>query len=154
MSRIVVGRIFWKEVRTQRSLWLGALCLAVGIQALLTVLAVVGGMRVFDFPQAAAGIFLAAYGAVTIYAIASGAASFTEEREGRTALFLRTIPLKPADAFAGKWAYGLGSTGLLLLVLVVAGDNVHAHRVERTAADCRNCEADGLEPRLRTDARI
>jgi hypothetical protein len=56
-----------------------------------------------------------------IYAIASGAASFTEEREGRTAVLLRTIPLTPADAFAGKWSYGLASTGLLLLALLVAG---------------------------------
>jgi hypothetical protein len=95
--------------------------LSLVIQALLVVLAVSGRPRILDFQQAALGIFLAAYGAVAAYAIASGAATFTEEHEGRTAIFLRAIPLTPADAFAGKWTYGLASTGLLLLSLCVAG---------------------------------
>lgn len=121
MSRVVVGRIFWKELRTQRSLWLGVLCLAVGIQVLFTVLAISGQGHVFDVQQSVACVFLAAYLGATVYAIASGAASFTEENETRTAVFLRTVPMTPAEAFAGKWAYGMASTGLLMLVLGAAG---------------------------------
>jgi hypothetical protein len=121
MSRVVVGRILWKVVRAQRGSWLGALGLSVGIQVLLVVLAISGQPHLLDFQQSALGIFMAAYGAVAAYAIASGAATFTEEHEGRTAVLLRAIPLTPADAFAGKWTYGLASTGLLLLVLSVAG---------------------------------
>jgi hypothetical protein len=121
MSRVVVGRIFWKEVRTQRSLWFGVLGLAIAIQTLFTAMALTHSRWFVGTGQSLVGIFLAAYVGVAIYAIASGAASFTEEHEGQTATFLRTIPMTPAEACTGKWAYGLVSTGLLLLTLLGFG---------------------------------
>jgi hypothetical protein len=121
MSRVVVGRIFWKEVRTQRSLWFGALGLAVAAQVVCTLLAINHKRWNADVEQFLAGAYLASYLGVAIYAIATGAASFTEEKEGRTKSLLRVIPMSPAEAFAGKCAYGLASTGLLLLVLFAGG---------------------------------
>ncbi|HUE14311.1 MAG TPA: hypothetical protein VMR25_09115 [Planctomycetaceae bacterium] len=120
MSRTVVGRMFWKELRTQGSLWLGVTCLVIGIQALVAVLAIYHRLSSVEFEEWSAGIFLAAYIGATLYAIASGAASFTEEREGNTAVFLRTVPMTYTEAFVGKWGYGLVSTGVLFVVLAVA----------------------------------
>ena len=64
--------------------------------------------------------FLLAYLGAVFYAIGSGAASFTEETEGNTAVLLRTMPMTPSEAFAGKWGFGLASTGVLFAVLAVA----------------------------------
>jgi hypothetical protein len=120
MSRTVVGRIFWKELRTQRSLWLGVTGLGLGIQALVTVLAIHHRHQSLDFDLWYAGILLSAYLGVVLYAIASGAASFTEECEGNTSVLLRTVPITRLEAFVGKWGYGLTSTGVLSVVLAIA----------------------------------
>ena len=121
MSSAIVGRIFWKELRTQRSLWVGVTGLVVAVQAAATALSFYYyGHRLLNLQELIAGIFLAAYVGTTVYAIASGAASFTEEIEGNTATLLRTVPMTRSEAFAGKWGYGLASTGLLFLVLALA----------------------------------
>ena len=36
------------------------------------------------------------------------------------AVLLRTVPMTPSEAFAGKWGFGLASTGVLFAVLPVA----------------------------------
>jgi hypothetical protein len=117
MSRTVVGRIFWKELRAQRSLWLGVTCLVVVIQALLTASTLYYGHQSLNLQEFCGRMFLAAYLGAAFYAIGSGAASFTEEIEGNTASLLRTVPMTSAEAFAGKWGYGLASTGVLFVVL-------------------------------------
>jgi len=125
MSGAIVRRIFWKELRTQRSLWIGVMGLVVAVQAGVTALSFYHyhdfAHRLLDLEELAVGVFLSAYAGATGYAIASGAASFTEEIEGNTATLLRTVPVTPSEAFAGKWGYGLASTGLLLLVLALTG---------------------------------
>ena len=121
MSRAIVGRIFWKELRTQRSLWICVTCLVIAVQTAATALSFYYyGHRLLNLEELIGGIFLAAYVGTTVYAIASGAASFTEEIEGNTATLLRTVPVTRSEAFAGKWGYGLASTGLLFLVLALA----------------------------------
>ena len=120
MSRIVVGRIFWKELRAQRGMWLGVTGLMIGIQALLTVFALSYRHAPRDLEEIYGSTFLLAYLGAVFYAIGSGAASFTEETEGNTAVLLRTVPMTPSEAFAGKWGFGLASTGVLFAVLAVA----------------------------------
>jgi hypothetical protein len=121
MSSAIVGRIFWKELRTQRSLWICVTCLVIAVQTAATALSFYYyGHRLLNLEELIAGIFLAAYVGTTVYAIASGAASFAEEIEGNTATLLRTVPMTRSEAFAGKWGYGLASAGLLFLVLALA----------------------------------
>jgi len=120
MSRTIVGRILWKELRAQRGLWLGVTGLVIGIQALLTVLALYDRHRAHDLEELYGSTFLLAYLGAVFYAIGSGAASFTEETEGNTAVLLRTVPMSPSEAFAGKWGFGLASMGILFAVLAVA----------------------------------
>ena len=131
MSRIVVGRIFWKELRTQRSLWIGVTCLVIGIQTLITTFTLYYRHQSHSLEEFYGGLFFSAYLGATLYAIASGAASFSEETEGNTAVLLRTMPMTRSDAFAGKWGYGLASTGVLFLVLAVAAGMCCRHRVAR-----------------------
>jgi hypothetical protein len=120
MSRTVVGRIFWKELRAQRGMWLGVTGLMIGIQALLTVFALSYRHPPRDLEELYDSVFPLAYLGAVFYAIGSGAASFTEETEGNTAVLLRTVPMTPSEAFAGKWGFGLASTGVLFAVLAVA----------------------------------
>ena len=102
MSRIVVGRIFWKEMRSQRSLWLGVMLLAIAIQSLIGLLAFHYRNSSPDWEVWAGGIFLAAYIAASLYAIGSGAATFTEESEAKTAWMLRVMPLTRGTSFSAK----------------------------------------------------
>jgi hypothetical protein len=120
MSRIVVGRIFWKEMRSQRSLWLGVMLLAIAIQSLIGLLAFHYRNSAPNWEEWAGGIFLAAYIAASLYAIGSGAATFTEESEAKTAWMLRVMPVTRAHVFVGKGAFGIASIGVLLFVLFVA----------------------------------
>jgi hypothetical protein len=120
MSRTVVGRIFWKELRAQRSLWLGVTVLVVAIQALIGILAFRYRHESPQWEEWSGGMFLAAYLGATVYAIGSGAATFTEEKEAHTVWMLRVMPMTRADVFAGKWAYGIASTVVLLVALSVA----------------------------------
>lgn len=119
MSGAMVGRIFWKELRTLKGLWLTLAGFAVVLQFSIAL------WLTYDRPwwipermlTGAAGTFLVGYIASALYAIATAAASFTSEQQGATKTFFQMVPVRRAEAFAGKWSYGLASTMALLAAL-------------------------------------
>ena len=157
MSRVIVGRIFWKELRSQRSLWLGVAGLVIVVQAFLTwhTLYYQETRQLYDLRY---GIFLAAWLGATFYAIGSGAASFTEETEGKTGSLLRSVPLSSGEAFLGKWGFSLGSAVLFVRGAGRGGMDLLFRRLVRrpgqrlgTAAVRSPCV--GLPPRMRQPGR-
>jgi hypothetical protein len=121
MSRAIVGRIFWKELRTLGSLWFTLATLAVVLEVVVALWFT--HSRPWWAPEkmvtAAAGTLLVGYVTAMLYTIATASAMFTSEFDGTRGNFLRTVPVTRLEAFAGKWSYGLGSTAALLAAVVV-----------------------------------
>lgn len=110
MFAVPFGRVFWKEYRVHRSLWLSCLALAV----------------VFQFGLACAYSDGNGRGAVldtltvwfpAMYAVGCGALLFASEREERTCEWLLALDAPPAATLSAKLAFGLSSTIALQLVL-------------------------------------
>jgi hypothetical protein len=120
MSRAIVGRIFWKELRTLGSLWFTLAGVAVVLEVVVAVW--LTHSRPWWAPEkvmtAATGTLLAGYVTAILYAIATASATFTSELDGTSGTLLRMIPITRLEAFAGKWSYGLGSTAAMLVAVV------------------------------------
>lgn len=107
-----ITHIFWKEYRTQRSIWLGVLVLIVSIQLMI-------GFSLRD-GQGSAFSFLFGFGSILsmFYALASVGVMFAGEHEERTFDWLRTLPVARVPLFTGKLLWLVVSW--LVAVLVIA----------------------------------
>jgi ABC-type transport system involved in multi-copper enzyme maturation permease subunit len=105
--------IFWKEYRTQRSIWLGITLIIVVLQSLVYAM----------MPQNANDPLetLMSIGAIltTFYALASAGVLFAGEREEETDCWLMILPTSKSSLFGGKlfwllcsWLLALGVTSL------------------------------------------
>jgi hypothetical protein len=121
MSRTVVGRIFWKELRTLTGLWLSVAGVAVAAE--IAVAFWFTYSRPWwvpeELPSAAVATLFVAYVTVILYAIATASAEFASEIEGPSGTPFRGAPVTRLEAFLGKWSYGLGSSAALLVALGV-----------------------------------
>lgn len=114
MFAVQFSRFFWKEYRTQRTLWV--ICFLIGtLSAVINLYFVhysqrTNGMRVL---VASPAIFAA------IYAVGCGALLFANEREHRTSDWLLSLSILPNAALRAKFAFAIVATIALQLALVV-----------------------------------
>lgn len=96
MNAAQITHIFWKEYRTQRSIWLGITLIAVVIQGLVWAMMPSNARD----PLAT----LASIGAIlsVFYALASAGVLFAGEREEQTYSWLRILPVSSVSLFGGK----------------------------------------------------
>ena len=109
MNAAIFWRIFWKEYRAQRAFWIS---IAVSTLAVELFMLVIPWETEVQRIQA---LFATAFGLAAAYALGSGATLFATEREAETYDFLRALPVKPLEVFAGKVAFALASTAALFL---------------------------------------
>ncbi|HSG69225.1 MAG TPA: hypothetical protein VLA12_02355, partial [Planctomycetaceae bacterium] len=113
MNTTLVGRLFWKEYRFQRGLWLGIIAILLVIQ--LTMWGVMPPNQHNPLATLASiGVLLSAF-----YALGSAAVMFAGEREEGTDTWLRILPVTSLPVCGGKiawmicsWAAAMG-VGLL-----------------------------------------
>jgi hypothetical protein len=119
MSRTVVGRIFWKELRTLTGLWLSVASVAMALEVVVALWFTYSRPWWVpdELPSAATATLFVAYVTVILYAIATASAAFASEIEGPTGTPFRGVPVTRLEAFLGKWSYGLGSSAVLLVAL-------------------------------------
>ncbi len=107
----MLARLCWKEFRMFWPLWAFVGLAAVGFQWLLLETVQT---------QAQTGILIvAALGWTALYAAAVGAAAFAGERENGTLSWLDTLPVSRPTLWTGKVLFGLVSTLVLAILLVV-----------------------------------
>lgn len=113
MNIAQITHIFWKEYRTQRSIWLGVLVLIVMIQLMI-------GFSLHD-GQSSLFQFLFAIGAILsmLYASASAGVMFSGEHEEKTYGWLRTLPVARVPLFTGKLLWLLFSWMVVVLVIAL-----------------------------------
>ncbi|MFO0947090.1 MAG: hypothetical protein U1D30_14295 [Planctomycetota bacterium] len=94
-------RIFWKEYRVQRSLWLAVFVFGVVVEFI-----------VFCFGDRAIGIsqFAIALSIPPLFAIGTGAMSFANEREQSVDDWLRIWSAKSSQLWLAKSLFSLAST--------------------------------------------
>lgn len=114
------GRIFWKEYRSNRALWLS--CLVIGILMQLWILIFTGmtvGRIDHDFRQN--GIIGITCFIPILYAVGCCAVLFAGERENGTVNWLLALGAPPLPMLSGKLLFGVLSTiGLQLALAVTA----------------------------------
>ncbi len=114
MNRMIFWRLFWKEYRSQRALWIA--------MALLTAFLL---FLIFEFslnpPERTAALFRIAVAFPALYALGCGAMLFAGEQEAETYEFLRSLPLSAWDVFVSKLVPALlGVVSLLCLTWLLA----------------------------------
>ena len=120
MNRSIFWRVFWKEYRLQRALWIA--------MAVLTSLMLWLVFEVFSANAQARTEFLfrVAVAFPVLYALGCGATLFAGEREAETYEFHRTLPVGAAWVFAGKSTFAIVSSvamfGLMWLLAAFLGD--------------------------------
>jgi hypothetical protein len=104
MNASILGRFFWKEYRTQRSLWIAIVglfsCFSVLIPALFG-----NGMR----PETGA-LFASGLMASLLYTLASSSILFASENEQGTKPWLGVLPVPPLGLWISKLAWVISST--------------------------------------------
>ena len=113
MNSAIVWRMAWKDYRVLRGLWIAVAMFAVAIQLLIAM--VFRNSLDMSFT-----VFAIAIGAPAFYALGCGAALFAAEHEENTFEFLRILPTTSHEVSAGKLAFAVVSTILLLLTLWLA----------------------------------
>ena len=100
MNYAVIGRLMWKEYRTQRAFWWVMAGFTLATQILLR-------LQFSDFR----GPDMLFYSLVPpmLYAIGCGACLFAQEKDEGTFELLRILPTAPGGLLAGKFSFGLGS---------------------------------------------
>ncbi len=117
MSRAIVGRIFWKEIRVQRAFWFWILLLGAFIQFVPRLLG-----RDWYMSALSAQWFLSVNVVVSCcFAAGSAAIAFAGETEGRTKSLFQRMPLQTADLLVGKVGWILLGTYTLFLLLTLSG---------------------------------
>jgi hypothetical protein len=115
MSQLIVGRIFWKELRVQRAFWAWILGLGAFIQLAPTLL----GQAYYR-----SAIEIHWFDSVNIlmaccFAVGSTAIAFAGETENRTKSLFQRLPVRSADLLVGKLGWSLVGTYALLLILAL-----------------------------------
>lgn len=118
MNRSIFWRVFWKEYRLQRAIWI-AMAVLIALLMLLIV--------AFTYPQDRPLFLFRLFILLTpYYALGCGATLFAGEREAETYEFQRALPVGARPVFAAKIAFALLSTAALfglmwLLAAVCSG---------------------------------
>lgn len=98
-SAAQITHIFWKEYRTQRSLWL----------AIVLLFLTGAGLSVLFLPELqrpdASALFFSGVMTVVFYMLASGSILYASEKEQKTDVFLRTLPANPWVVLGVKCAW-------------------------------------------------
>ncbi len=112
MFAVPFHRMFWKECRVHRALWLSCLLIGVVSQLMLGFTTVHPEMR-SDVLLGAASFF------PVMYAVGCGALLFASEREERTADWLVALSIPPAPSLTAKIAFAVASVLALQSVLAL-----------------------------------
>jgi ABC-type transport system involved in multi-copper enzyme maturation permease subunit len=110
-TRTIFWRVFWKEYRLQRPLWI-----AMAVLTTLLMLMIVG----FSFDprtERTQFLFLVAVTFPALYAMGCGAVSFSGEHEAETYEFQRMLPVRVKWVFFGKIALAISSTIALFILM-------------------------------------
>src|SRR6202044_3036526 len=117
MSRAIVGRIIWKEIRVQRAFWFWILLLGAFIQFVPRLLG-----RDWYSSGLSSQWFLSVNLVVSCcFAVGSAAIAFAGETEGRTKSLFQRMPLQTVDLLVGKVSWLLLGTYTLFLLLTLSG---------------------------------
>ncbi len=124
MSSVAVKRIFWKEVRTQRSFWIGVLGLAVGLQIFVLVFTALVRNHAIADP----GFWIAQIAIVLSCCFATGSAAiaFAGEAEARSKGLLQRLPVSSGQLLFGKLSVAVLGSYLLFGLLCLTGGLVDA----------------------------
>ena len=118
MTEAILQRLFWKEFRVQRAMWIALLVAALGLQVLVTFFMRMPGTQA-NF-QWVALFYIGALFA-WIYALAAGAVGYSIEREDETHIRLVTLVCPPFWTAVVKITTGVvGTLGLLVLTTISA----------------------------------
>jgi len=109
MNHAIFWRIVWKEYRAQRAFWLAVAVTAIVLQ--IGSLWIAGAHASWLF---GVSIVLPAF-----YALGCAVVLFGSEREEGTVEFLRALPASPDPLFAGKLIFGLASTAVMPIPLLI-----------------------------------
>ena len=112
MFAIPFHRMFWKEYRVHRALWLSCFLIGIASQLTLGFMALHPEIR-SEFLLGAASFF------PVMYAVGCGALLFASEREERTADWLTTLSIPPAPSLTAKFAFAVASVVALQTVLAL-----------------------------------
>ena len=122
MNSTTFGRLFWKEYRMQRALWISMALLTAMFLILIHLFALNTAERYFG--QLLVGLAFPAF-----YLLGCGAILFAGEREANTYEFQRSLPVKASAVFAAKFVFALASgaalfalAGLALVMLKPGGE--------------------------------
>jgi ABC-type transport system involved in multi-copper enzyme maturation permease subunit len=110
MTTAIFWRFFWKEYRVMRAFWISMACLAMLAQ--LSLVAFPGLTH-----STATWTFSFALIFPALYAVACGATMFAAEKEDGTYDFLRDLPATVWRILAGKVAFAVASSVLLVVAL-------------------------------------
>jgi hypothetical protein len=105
MNLSIFWRVFWKEYRLQRALWLAMALIAVIAQVLVAWSAPAGHGR----SDVAAIAFVLAVGLPSLYSLGCGAALFAGESEAGTQQFQRSLPAGSMTVFLAKVTFAVAS---------------------------------------------
>lgn len=109
MTGLIAQRLFWKEYRVQRGLWVSLAIGTVALQLLIRVLA--------DDPgQIAEAFYWTAASLTFCFAVGSAAISFATDREDGTHLRMLTLAPSPFLTFSVKLLFVVFATVLLCVV--------------------------------------
>ena len=103
MNRSIFCRVFWKEYRLQRPLWIAMAVLT----TLILLLCYEFSLNVREQTQ---WLFRVAVAFPALYTLGCGAMLFAGEREAETYEFQRMLPVRARSVFFGKIALVLLST--------------------------------------------
>lgn len=129
MNSTAFRRLFWKEYRMQRALWVSMALLTAMFLILIHLFALNTAERYYG--QLLTGMAFPAF-----YCLGCAAALFAGEREAGTYEFQRSLPVKASAVFAAKFVFALASgaalfalAGLALALLKPGGEvtPVHLH---------------------------
>ena len=112
MFAVPFNRMFWKEYRVHRALWLS--CLLIGIVTQITL-----GFTTVH-PEMRSEVLLGAASFFPVmYAVGCGALLFASEREDRTSDWLVALSIPPAPSVTAKFAFAVVSIVALQSVLAL-----------------------------------
>ncbi len=114
MNAAIIGRMFWKEYRTQRGLWLGIVGGVLLVETLLVAM-----LPARDHPGFAE-LFYAGLLATMFYALGSAAVLYASEKEQGTHVWLCTLPLGPTRLLVSKIGWLVVSSLLAVATFALA----------------------------------
>ncbi len=121
-TRSIFWRLFWKEYRLQRALWIAMLA--------LTTMVMLAFFASFSERDRPVFLFWTAAGLPAMYFLGCGASLFAGEREAGTYEFQRALPVGAWRVFMAKIAYAVASAAMLfglmsLLAFYLTGWALH-----------------------------